>query len=136
MLQRIKKVKTNMQMKLQVNKVQGHFRRHKELYIGIGIGVAVAVIAMFFLRQRAISNSVKIQGLINIKPTINSTIINFVETSTPSKPVHLVGTNIYAGSIHEMALLRGHSASMVSRCANGHIPNVKGDVFEFFKPAA
>ena len=138
MLQRIKKVKTQMQMKQRVDKMQGHFARHKELYIGIAIGVALAagVAAMFFFRQRAVSNSVKIQGLVNINPTINSTILNFMETSTPSKPVHLAGTNIYAGSINEMARLRGHDVSRVSKCCNGHIPHVKGDVFEFVTPTS
>jgi hypothetical protein len=142
MMQRIKKVKTQMQMKLRDKEIKGHFRRHKELYIGIAIGAALTagVAAMFFFRQRAIANTVKVveTNLVkwNSPTTVNSVLLNFAETSTPSKPVHLVGTNIYAGSIHEMARLRNHSASMVSRCANGHIADVKGDVFEFVTPSA
>jgi hypothetical protein len=58
-----------------------------------------------------------------------------VERSTPSKPVHLKGTNLYFSSLSEAARETGHNLSMLSRHVNGHSPDIKGDVFEVLEPA-
>lgn len=47
--------------------------------------------------------------------------------------MHLVGTNLYFNSISEAARETGHQASMISKNINGHIPDVKGDVFELLE---
>jgi DNA-directed RNA polymerase specialized sigma54-like protein len=59
-----------------------------------------------------------------------------VERSTASKPVHLVGTNLYFNSLSEAARETGLHLSMISRNINGHIPDVNGNVFELLEPAA
>ena len=58
-----------------------------------------------------------------------------VDRSTPSKPVHLVGTNLYFNSLSEASRETRHPLSTLSKHVNGVIPDVKGDVFELLEPA-
>lgn len=115
-----------------MNKIKNHFKTHKELYIGIGVG-AVAAIAgtcIFLLTTKKGSDIVQNTLVVGVKNQVNPTIVNFVERSTPSKPVHLVGTDLYFDSLNEAARKTGHPLSRISQNINGHISDIKGDVFE------
>jgi hypothetical protein len=61
--------------------------------------------------------------------------VNFVEKSTPIKPVHLVGTDLYFPSLSEAARQTGHNVSMISKNVNGYIDNLNGDIFEVIEIA-
>ena len=112
--------------------VAGHFRAHKELYIGVVVTAVVTAVGSgyAFGRPEVVANP-KIQQILSWMP--QATIIQFVERSTPSKPVHLVGTQQYFDSVADAARKTGHSVAMISRNVNGHISNVGGDVFELVK---
>ena len=61
---------------------------------------------------------------------IKQVAITFTERSTPSKPLHLVGTHQSFDSVHDAARKTEHSVAKISKNINGHIPDVGGDVFE------
>ena len=106
-----------------------HVQEHKELYIGLAVGVAVTAVAGTVLfRKTVILNG---DGVVMTGQFAkhNPTTINLLERSTPSKPVHLLGTNLYFSSIGEAARTTGHQASMISKNVAGKIADVKGDVF-------
>lgn len=117
-----------------MSKIKEHFVEHKELYIGIGVGAVVATAAavLYFGNKSA---SVNITAGNKSTNMINSTIVNFIERSTPSKPVHLVGTDLYFDSLSEAAKKTGHTLSQISKNVNGHIADVGGDVFELLQAA-
>ena len=120
-----------------MNKIKTHLREHKNTYILVGAGAAT-VTAGFFLGVRASKSEAQVvQKVIQIGAgnRANPTIINMIERSNPSKPVHLVGTNLYFNSLNEAARETGHSLSMISRNVNGIIPDVKGDVFQLLEKA-
>lgn len=124
----------------KVEKVKKHFRDNKKLYLvgGVSAGVAVATTLVV----------VKFKGCVppaEVNQTINQvavgwghtqTFVNFVERSTPSKPVHLVGTDRFFASLSEAARATGHSVSDISKNVNGLRPDVKGDVFQLLDKAA
>jgi len=124
-----------MKVKELKDKIVTHVQNNKELYIGM-TAAAVAGGAFGYLVRGQIAGQIlpevvtsnKIVNAICWKPT--SAIIQFVERSTPSKPVHLVGTHQYFDSLSDAARKTGHSLQSISQNVNGHIPNVKGDVFE------
>ena len=66
----------------------------------------------------------------------NPVIINLIERSTPSTPVHLVGTNLYFNSLSEASRETGHHLSQLSKHINGKLPDLNGDVFEILEPTA
>lgn len=124
-----------------MGKVKEHFSANKDVYKGVAIGAGVVVAAtaagvvtyiLMNPRQADIVQKTMVLGMNN---HVNPTIVNFVERSTPSKPVHLVGTDLYFDSIHDAARKTGHNLSMISKNVNGHIDNIKGDVFELLQPA-
>lgn len=113
-----------------MNKFKEHIKRNKKVYITGGVCLVVGVLAGAVAmatrpEMKVISDSYNLK--IN-SPT--TTMIEFIERSTPSKQVHQVGTQKYWDSIHETARDTGHNRALVSRNVNGHIPDVKGDVFE------
>jgi hypothetical protein len=122
------------------NKVVAHVGDNKELYIGM-IAAAVAGGAAGYLVRGQVASLIpaevvtdnKIVNAVCWKPT--STIIEFVERSTPSKPVHLVGTQQYFDSLSDAARKTGHHLSRISQNVNGLIKDVNGDVFEFVQAA-
>ena len=111
------------------NKVKTHLSENKKTYAGIGVGVVVGAAAatVIFYNKPEVAQKIN-QVAVGYKN--NQVLVNFVERSTPSKPVHLKGTNLYFDSLSEAARKTGHSLSMISRNVNGHIPDIKGDVFE------
>jgi len=127
-----------MKPKEMKDKVVAHVKDHMETYIAIGVtGVVVGSISVAGTRIH--DGPAEVQALQKIigpswKPV--QTIIQFVERSTPSKPVYLEGTQQYFDSISDAARKTGHSLSMISRNVNGIIPDVKGDVFKLAMPTA
>jgi hypothetical protein len=117
----------------KIEKVKTHFVENQKLYIGVGIGIVVTAVAVVIFRQPTNEITGNIQKVLAFKTgditQSNPVIINLVERSTPSKPVHLVGTNLFFDSLHEAARQTGHSVSRISKNVNGHIPDVHGDIF-------
>jgi hypothetical protein len=122
-----------------MNKVKKHFSDNKKLYLGIGIGVTVtAAIGVVICRANPESSAQVVQKINQIawRPENNQMVVNLVERSTPSKPVHLVGTNLFFSSMSEAARETGHSISDISKNVNGLRPDVKGDIFQLLESAS
>lgn len=120
------------------NKIKAHLQEYKNAYILVGAGAA-AVAAGFFLGVRASKSEARVVQKvvqIGVGNRANPTVINMIERSTSSKPVHLVGTNLYFNSLSEAARETGHSLSQISKNINGHISDVGGDVFKLLEPVA
>lgn len=121
----------------KLEKAKFHLKENKKVYISCGI-TALATAAGVMLLVRGQGTSTVIKGhTLSWKPRgdVMPVTINLIERSTPSKPVHLVGTNLYFDSMNEAARKTGHSLAKISRQINGHIPDVNGDVFELLEPA-
>lgn len=120
-----------------IDKVKLHVKNHKTAYMVGGALIAGVVVGVVFTKHVKAGDVIVVEGVNNIGKdmSVNKTIVNFVENSTPSKPVHLVGTNLYFNSIREAARVTGHQVSMISKNVNGHIADVKGDVFELLELA-
>lgn len=120
-----------------IDQVKTHFRENKKVYIVGGACLAVGVLAgVAFVRTGDISVSGNHNQVVGKAKTVNQVMVHMVERSTPSKPVHLVGTNLYFNSLNEAARETGHSLSKLSRHVNGHIPDLNGDVFELLEVAS
>ena len=123
----------------KIETIKNHVREHKEAYIvgasclAVGLLGGVALVKSGDISIVASGDKNQIVGKAK---TVNQVMIELVERSTPSRPVHLVGTNLYFSSLSEAARETGHSLGMLSRHVNGHIPDVKGDVFELLEVAA
>jgi len=134
MSSRVEKIKAKSDEK--VSKVRTHFQENKKVYIGTVCGIAIGAVGMLFVSVR---KDVDVPlGRINqigfwneVKPTT----INLIERSTPSKPVHLKDTNLYFDSLNDAARKTGHSVTAISKCAQGLIPDINGDVFELLESA-
>lgn len=120
-----------------IDQVKTHLRENKKVYIVGGACLAVGVLAgVAFVRTGDIVVSGSNNQIVGKAKTVNQVMIQMVERSTPSKPVHLVGTNLYFNSLNEAARETGHSLSKLSRHVNGHIPDLNGDVFELLEVAS
>lgn len=123
----------------KIESVKNHVRENKKVYI---VGASCLAIGLVGGAVLVKSGGVSIAAggdrnqIVAKAKTVNQVMIEMVERSTPSKPVHLVGTNLYFNSISEAARETGHTLSMVSQNVNGHISDVKGDVFELLELAA
>jgi hypothetical protein len=126
-------------MSEKTDKIKKHFSDNKKVYIGIGIGVAVTT-TVVIVKGRSIAGvevSPKITQLLSWKPSATqNVVVELIERSTPSKPVHLVGTSLYFSSLSEAARETGHALSKISKNVNGHIPDVNGDVFVLLETAS
>jgi hypothetical protein len=114
-----------------------HVQEHKAVYIGVGTGVALvaAFTAGALVGRTDTEVAQKIQQ-IAVGWRIKQIAFNFTERSTPSKPLHLVGTHQYFDSVNDAARKTGHSVTKISRNINGHIPDVGGDIFEVVRATA
>jgi hypothetical protein len=119
----------------RIERAKQHLQENKKTYLACGATAVVAVVGTLLVLTR---KEPLISQPISWKPRaeITQATINLVERSTPSKPVHLVGTNLYWSSLSEAARETGHPLAMISKNVNGHIPNVNGDVFEVLELAA
>lgn len=122
-------------MKNRIERTRQHLRENRAVYLSSAVCLTVGVVGTVVLRDSNSQTLIK-QGL-NWKPRaeINTTVVNLIERSTPSKPVHLVGTNLYFSSMSEAARETGYSLSQLSKHINGHLPNVGGDMFELLESA-
>jgi hypothetical protein len=119
------------------NKIKYHFIDNKNVYIAACVGVLVGATGAIIASQYSTAGAQIVQKVtqFGFRNESNPVIINLIERSTASKPVHLVGTNLYFNSINEAARETGHHLRDISKCVNGLIPDVKGDVFELLEPA-
>jgi hypothetical protein len=121
----------------KVQKIKQHIKDNKKVYIASAGCLAVGVIGGILISTRSNSGTQIMQTVnqIGFRNTANPTIINLVENSTPSKPVHLVGTDLYFNSLNDCAKKTGHHLSQLSKHINGKLPDLNGDVFELLQPA-
>ena len=130
-----------MDLKQNISKIKKHFYdNHKEYLIGAGClaaGLAIGVVTILLMSKNSEYGVKTIQKInqFGFHNDVTPMIVNFVERSTPSKPVHLVGTSLFFNSLHEAAKETGHSLRDISKNVNGLIPDVDGDVFELLKHA-
>lgn len=118
------------------DKVKTHVQSHKMVYVVGAACLTVGVLGgVAYSRSITISVTGNANQIVGKAKTVNQVMVELVERSTSSKPVHLVGTNLYFNSLSEAARETGHSLSMISRNVNGIIPDVKGDVFKLLEPA-
>lgn len=119
------------------DKVKTHFRENKKVYLAFAGGALLVYVANG-RRDVSVGMQANPKQILNWKPRaeVNQINIEMVERSTPSKPVHLKGTNLYFNSLSEAARETGHPLSTISKQINGHIPDVKGDVFEILESAS
>ncbi len=125
-------------MNQRIEKIKNHLTENKITYF-VGAGCAViggAVMVIVIGRSEGGAEIAQKITQVVIGNRINATVVNLVERSTPSKPVHLVGTNLYFSSLNEAARETGHNLSRISKNVNGHIPDVGGDVFQLLESAA
>lgn len=120
-----------------MSKVKEHFEKYKAVYIVGGSCLVIGAAAGLLLRVNHIPPVVENLNYnapkFNWRPENTQMIINLIENSTPSKPVHLAGSNLYFNSMSEAARETGHSLSQISKNVRGLIPSVAGDVFELLE---
>lgn len=130
------------ELKSRLEQVKTHIQTHRHAYIAGAVCLTAGVAGGAAIVRTGIKDIVTItvegdgNNVVGKADNINQFVVNLIERSTPSKPVHLVGTNLYFNSLSEAARETGHHLSMISKNVNGHIPDVKGDVFQFLEPAA
>lgn len=122
----------------KVQKIKTHIKENKKTYIVGGVCFLVGAASVYFTSITAGEGPQVLQRVtqFGFRNEANPVIINLIERSTPSKPVHLVGTDRFFNSLSEAARETGHPLSTLSKHINGLIPNVGGDVFELLQPAA
>lgn len=116
-------------------RIKKHFKNHKEAYLASLGTLAVTTIVVAASNATIIEEADQVIVQKNYFGKSKNVVINLEERSTPSKPVHLVGTDLYFNSIHDAARKTDHNLSMISKHINGHIPDLNGDVFELLTPA-
>jgi hypothetical protein len=113
-----------------IESVRTHVKKNKNVYIAGGVclvvGAAVGVVAI----TKMSPNAEVVQKITQIGHHNTALMITFIEHSTPSKRLHLVDTNQYFDSISQAARELKIPLSTLSKHVNGHIPNVRGMVFE------
>jgi hypothetical protein len=120
----------------KLNQIKSHIQENRKVYLACGATAVVTAFAVLAIsRKDASADLLQKVTQIGFRNEANPTIINLVERSTPSKPVHLVGTKLYFNSLSEASRETGHALSMLSKHINGHLPDLNGDVFELLEPA-
>jgi len=128
-------------MNEKLERIKNHIYDNRKVYLAATVGVVVGVVTVLVviaIKSKTGFESPEIVQKINQiawRPENNQVVINLIERSTPSKPVHLVGTNLYWSSLSEAARETGYELSLISKNVNGHIPDVKGNVFELLEHA-
>ncbi len=126
-------------MNQRIEKIKNHLTENKITYfVGVGCAVIVGAVMVIVIGRSEggaeIAQKIVQIGFKNGDP--KNVVINLIERSTPSKPVHLVGTNLYFNSMNEAARETGHHLRDISKVVNGQMENIKGDVFQLLEPAA
>jgi hypothetical protein len=121
-------------------KVKRHLKENRTPYLISVSSISCLVIGGVVgwqLRPEVANELVQKITQLGFRNEANPTIIQLVERSTPSKPVHLVGTDLYFDSLSDAARKTGHHLSQISKQVGGHIPALpNGDVFERLQPMA
>ena len=119
----------------RIQKIKQHLQNNQTVYVVgatcLAVGGVVGMVATGRVDGPLLAKQINI---LTHKPA--QTVIQFVEHSTPSRPVHLVGTQKYWDSVSAAARDMGLDRSLISKNVNGHIPNVKGSIFELVDVAA
>ncbi len=118
-------------MNERIGKIKTHISDWRYIYIAGVTSFIVGGVVVYVLK----SNS-SFQTIAPVFNNTNKMVINLIERSTPSKPVHLIGTNLVFSSLSEAARETGHSLAKLSRHINGLLPDLNGDVFELLEFAA
>jgi peptide subunit release factor 1 (eRF1) len=119
-----------------IQEILKHLNENKTAYIaGFSCFVVGAVGTYLVVSDKDAGTTIQKITQIGMGNRVNTSIVNFVEKSTPSKPVHLVGTDLYFPSLSEAARQTGHNVSMISKNVNGYIDNLNGDIFEVIEIA-
>lgn len=124
-------------MNKRIERIKEHFDENKTTYFACGataLGTSVIFVVMGQMNRTLVNNQ-KVSQIACWKPKSTQVIMNFVERSTPSKPVHLVGTDLYFDSLSEASRKTGHHLSDISKVINGRKTDIQGDVFELLKTA-
>lgn len=121
-----------------LEKVKLHFKENKKIYISCGVTALVTAAGVILLTKGQGSSTAVKGHILSWKPRgdIMPVTVNLIERSTPSKPVRLVGTDLYFSSLSEASRKTGHHLSQLSQHINGKIPDLNGDVFELLEPAS
>ena len=128
--------KTLDKVETRLEKIGTHFRKNKVTYLACGGTAVVAVVGtIIVLANKDESNPLQTIQQIGLRNTTNTAIITLEENSTPSKPVHLIGTDLYFNSLSDASRKTGHHLSQLSKHVNGQIPDLNGDVFEVLQVA-
>lgn len=122
----------------KIESIKQHVKKYKAVYITGGVCLAVGATGgvAYAIRRPEIIQNAQLQNILCWRPESHQHVIQFIERSTPSKPIHLKGTQQYFDSIHAAARQTGHSVSDISKNVNGLRPDVKGDVFELVDVAS
>ena len=113
----------------RIQKVQKHLKDNQTVYaVGTACLVVGGVVGMVAAGRVDRPLLAKQINILSHKPA--QTVIQFVERSTPSRPVHLVGTQKYWDSVSAAARDMDLDRSLISKNVNGHISDVKGLIFE------
>ncbi len=126
-------------MNARIAKVKNHVKDNSKVYIGTAVGVVIGAAVSVIVIGRSDTGTEIVQKIVQIglkNEKANNVVVNLVERSTASKPVHLVGTNLYFNSLSEAARETGHHLSQLSKHINGQLPDLNGDVFEILEMAA
>ena len=133
---------TSAKTKIVFNKAMAHIEKNKVAYLTGAVCLTVGVVCgAALVRTRpsitATITDIKEHAIVVVgdKNTVNQVVVNLVERSTASKPVHLVGTNLYFNSISEAARETGLDRIAISRNIAGTISDVKGSVFKLLELA-
>lgn len=122
-----------------LDKAKVHIQENKKAYVVGGVCLVVGLAGGTFLVKNKDVINVSVEGIgnnvVGKAKTVNQVTIELVKKSTPSKPVHLVGTNLYFNSISEAARETGLDRMAISKNIAGTIPDVKGEVFKLLELA-
>ena len=117
-------------------KVKAHVIENKTTYLACAGTAVVTVVGTILILSKQEEDVENVAKAIGWKPRaeFNQVTVYLEERSTPSRPVHLVGTDRYFASLSEAARETGHTVSAISQQINGHRDHVSGDVFELLEP--
>ena len=121
-------------MKNPARRVRTHLHENKKTYIACGATALVVATAttLYFKGSPVEFNAQQKAVVIGWKNHI--TQLQFIERSTPSKPVAMIaknGTKSYFDSLSDAARKTGHDMAAISKNINGHTKSMSnGDMFE------